>query len=326
MSPSTTDPKNFLAPAAIFATVVAAIVGNAFFVRRAERRNPPRGKFLVVDGVRLHYLDRGSGTPIVFLHGNGATAEDFEINGLLDTFSSRHRVIAFDRPGFGYSKRPRGKIWTASAQAELLAHALRDLKVDRPVLVGHSWGTLVALSMALDHDVKPAALVLLSGYYFPTARFDVIQAAVSAMPVIGDLLNHTIGPLFSWLVTHAVFRKMFAPAPISPRFERQFPLALALRPSQLKATAGDSVLMIPAAASLWRRYKNLDVPVVIVAGSGDRIVTTRRQSQRLHSQLPYSELRTIESVGHMVEHSAPGAVAAAIRRAVDHSGAARSAA
>lgn len=56
--------------------------------------------------MRLHYIDRGAGRPVVLLHGNGATTEDYAISGVLDLAARNHRVIAFDRPGFGHSERP----------------------------------------------------------------------------------------------------------------------------------------------------------------------------------------------------------------------------
>ena len=76
------------------------------------------------------------------------TAEDFEAAGLIDRLSANHRVIAFDRPGFGYSTRPRDRTWTATEQARLIHQALGQLSVEKPIVVGHSWGTLAAASLA----------------------------------------------------------------------------------------------------------------------------------------------------------------------------------
>src|SRR4051794_5828596 len=155
--------------------VGAAVLGGAALVhvalaRRAERRHPPEGKFLTIDGVRLHYIERGTGPVIVLLHGNGAMAEDFVLSGLFDLLAKDYRIIAFDRPGFGYSDRPRRRIWTADAQAAIFHEALLRLDVPRAVVVGHSWGTLVALALALRDQGWAAGLVLLSGYYYPSVR------------------------------------------------------------------------------------------------------------------------------------------------------------
>jgi len=82
---------------------------NYALARRAERRDPAGGEFITVDGVRLHYIERGTGPTIVLLHGNGAMARDFVLSGLFDLLATDHRVIAFDRPGFGFARLSRGR-------------------------------------------------------------------------------------------------------------------------------------------------------------------------------------------------------------------------
>ena len=74
--------------------------------------------------------------------------------------------------------------------------------------------------------------------------------------------------------------------------------------------------MVPGAAGLLRRHGQLQMPIMILAGTGDRIVATRQQSARLHPELPQSEFRAIEGAGHMIEHTAPEEVADAIRWAL----------
>lgn len=83
-----------------------ALAGAALIVNRqaakAERANPPRGSFVTSAGVRLHYVERGQGRPVVFLHGNGMMAEDILISGIFGaTAEHSFRAIAMDRPGFG---------------------------------------------------------------------------------------------------------------------------------------------------------------------------------------------------------------------------------
>src|SRR4029450_1315935 len=75
-------------------------------------RSRPLGRFVEADGVRVHYIARGKGRPVVLIHGNGTMAEDFAICGLMDRLSQRYRVIAIDRPGFGHTERPRHQLGT----------------------------------------------------------------------------------------------------------------------------------------------------------------------------------------------------------------------
>src|SRR4051812_31364094 len=254
----------------------AAILGtmalvNARRARLAERNNPPLGGFLDIDGVRLHYLERGEGPSLVLLHGNGAMLQDFEISGILERLAQRFRVIAVDRPGFGHTNRPRSQSWTPAAQAELVHKALVHLDIKQAIVVGHSWGTLVALSLALDHSTDVRSLVLLSGYYFPTFRGDMLTSLPTAVLIIGDLLSYTVAPLLGRAMRSRVFRKLFAPVAVPPRFQADFPSELSLRPSQLKASAEDTVSMTPSAAALAKRYNELKMPIVIMAGTGDRL-------------------------------------------------------
>ena len=145
--------------------LAASAILNRVLAKKAERRNPPTGRFITVDGVRLHYVERGTGRPLVLLHGNGSMIQDFESSGLVDLAAKKYRVIAFDRPGFGHSDRPRSTVWTPEAQADLLNAALVKMGVSQPLVLGHSWGTLVAVALALNYPRNVRALILASGYY-----------------------------------------------------------------------------------------------------------------------------------------------------------------
>ena len=265
-----------------------------------------------VDGVRLHFVERGEGPAVVLLHGNTVMLQDYIVSGILDAAALRCRVIAFDRPGFGYSERPRNRIWSPVAQAKLIHDALRQLGIERAVVVGHSWGTLVAVALALNHPQSVRSLVLLSGFYFPRFRLDVLLASPPAIPVIGDVLRYTISPILQGLSLPLILRQMFGPPPIPERFKKQFPLSMILRPWQIRATAAEAALMVPAAMKLRHRYRELSMPISIIAGMRDRVVTTERQSARLHAELPSSTFDTVEGAGHMVHHVAPDLVLAAI--------------
>ena len=295
------------------AALGALALANQAAARRAEREHPPRGRFIEVDGVRLHHTDRGAGRPVVLIHGNAVAGDDYDTSGVAERLLGTHRVIVFDRPGFGHSGRPRGRAWTAMQQAELLHKALEQIGVSRPIVVCHSWGAIVALSLAVRHPADTAGLVLLSGYYFWTLRPDVLLVAAGAIPVLGDVLRHTVSPWLGRLLMPLQKRAMFSPAPVTARFRREYSDAMALRPSQIRATSVDGALMIPGALGLRRHYDDLRMPVLIVAGSGDKVVR-KRNSERLHAAIPGSVLHVIEGAGHMVHHSAPRQVVEAIRQ------------
>ena len=298
---------------AMGAALVALALANRGLAKRAERDNPPLGRFLDVDGVRLHYIERGQGSPLVLLHGNGGMIQDFLSSGLVDRAARHHRVIVFDRPGYGYSERPRDRIWTPEAQADLLALALRRLGADRATVLGHSWAGGIALALAHRHPDLVGGLVLEAGYYYPSVRFDVVPMSMPAVPLLGDVLRHTIAPPLSRLLWPLMMRKIFGPQPTPPKFGA-FPREMALRPSQLRASSSETALMIPTAAARPKGHADLDMPVAIIAGVADRMVTTRDQSARLHAEIPHSTFDCLPGTGHMVHHTATGAVLDAIRR------------
>jgi pimeloyl-ACP methyl ester carboxylesterase len=302
------------ATAAVFAgtaTLAALALGNHLAARRAERRHPPQGAFMDVDGVRLHYSDRGEGSPLVLIHGNAVSGDDWNTSGVAELLLREHRVIIFDRPGFGYSERPRRHLWTAAQQADLLHKALRQLGVKRPVIVGHSWGTIVALALAERHQADIAGLVLLSGYYFWTLRPDALLVVAGALPVLGDVLRYTVSPLLGWLQMPLLKWAMFSPARVPTRFQAEYSPAMALRPSQIRATSMDGALMLPGALALRKDYEDLTLPVVIIAGDGDKVVFKRR-SEQLADSIPGSVLQIVKGAGHMVHHLAPRQVAEAV--------------
>ena len=98
---------------------------------------------LILTGIHaylgVHVVERGTGPCVILLHGNGSMVEDFASTGLIDRLAENHRVLAFDRPGFGESDRD-GRTCTPEREADLLAEVMQTLGVQTSVLVGHSWG------------------------------------------------------------------------------------------------------------------------------------------------------------------------------------------
>ena len=307
------SPRGLLTGAALLgAGLTAAWVERR--ARRAQREHPPEGRVLAIDGVRLHVLDRGQGPAVVLIHGNTVTHRDFVASGLVERLARDHRVLAFDRPGYGHSSRPRDRLWTPSAQAALLRAALVELGVERAVVVGHSMGAMVAMALALDHPDAVSRLVLLDGYFFPSARIDALLTAPVALPVLGDVMRYTVTAVSARLLLKRLVEGMFAPEDVPRGYLATLSREMLVRPLQLRANAEDAAFMVPEAAKSSGRHQELRMPVAILAGSDDRVVDRAAHSERLHGELPGSTLRVVAGAGHMVHHSAPEEVVAAIDR------------
>jgi pimeloyl-ACP methyl ester carboxylesterase len=280
--------------------------------RRAERDHPAAGTLLEIDGVRLHVVEQGEGPAVVLIHGNMVSERDFEASGLFDRLARNHRVIAFDRPGFGHSTRPRDRVWTPAAQAKLLHAALVQLGVEQAAVVGHSMGAMVALALALDYPQDVRRLVLLGGYYYPSARIDALLTAPVALPVLGDVMRYTVTAVSARLMLNRLVKAMFAPREVPERFIPALSREMMVRPIQLRANAEDAAFMVPQAKSSSERHHELRMPVSIVAGADDKVIDVEAHSARLHRELVGSTLLVVAGAGHMVHHAAPDDVVAAV--------------
>ncbi len=293
------------AAAAMMAAVVAAKS------RQAEKACRPSGQFITVDGVRLHYIDQGSGEPLLLLHGNGTSVRELELSGLVEQLAQQYRVIAFDRPGHGHSEHLENGS-DPDAQAAALSKALQQLGIQSATVAGHSWGTLAAIALALSHPQQVRRLVLMSGYYFPLPRLDALLMLPSSLPWLGGVLRHTVSPLLGRLAWPLLLRKLFSPAQVTQRFRTGYPAWLALRPAELRTSTREGVRMPQFAERLSMRFRELTMPVTIIAGTGDLQVSPQHHAKRLHAEIPHSQLVLIPGAGHMVHHTATAQVANAI--------------
>jgi pimeloyl-ACP methyl ester carboxylesterase len=288
---------------------------NRFMVKRGEAKYPPNGRFVAVEGVRLHYIGKGSGKPVVFLHGGVLSANDFA--AVVEMAAERgYHALAFDRPGYGHSERPAKEKVTPIVQARLLHGALRELGVEKPVIVGHSWSGTMVLAYALAYPDEISGIVLLGAAMYkegyPAENGDPISTLATA-PVIGSILLHTL--LKSPLLTAAAKKIMaatFAPEPL-PEGYLDEALSLWLRPGQFRANREDILAFPPTSALLSGRYNEIKTPTVIVVGEADPFGTID-QAYRLHKDLPHAVLTMLPGVGHMLPQNHPEAVIDALSK------------
>ncbi len=277
-----------------------------------ERAHPPTGRFVSVGGVGLHYDDRGSGHPLVYLHGAGAMAAELHAGPLGNLLAKRYRVVAIDRPGHGFSGYAP-HLAGPRAQARLLRQALGRLGIERPVLVGHSWGGAMALAYAVEYPGELAGIVNIAGWCYAARQTSIRLMASCALPLIEAT---SAAPFAPGLMSHfgrRTVERIFAPAPVPPEFA-DFPLAMSLRIGQLRANGRDLLALNPDVLRLQRHYRRLDLPVEIMVGTADRIVDPQRHGRRLAAKVPGARLTEIQGAGHMPHHAAPAAVVLAVER------------
>ncbi len=295
--------------------VVAGLVGYTWWIkRRAERTVPPAGRFLELDGGRIHYVDEGSGPAIVLIHGLGAQLLNF-LPDSLRPLRRDYRVIALDRPGSGYSIRAPGRPATLAAQAGTVAAFITALGLRRPLLVGHSFGGAVAMRVALDHPGLVGGLALLAPLTHPyEAMPGMFERMVIPSPLVRFLVSWILVTPMAMRHRDHVMRAMFAPDPPAPDYAVAGGGALNLRPSSFYATSSDlSAMDVADLAAMAARYGGLDMPVGILFGTGDPILDHTLNGVALQGKVPGLELELFEG-GHMIPVAAPERSVAFIRR------------
>ncbi len=169
---------------------------SAYAFSRTVRDHPPRGKFVKAGGVDIHYVEMSPAAPqgaaIVLVHGASGNLGDM-VESLMPELSKTHRVLAFDRPGHGWSGRPdRADITDPAAQAEVLHEALAHLGVTRPVLLGHSWGGAVATAYALKFPDALSGLLVLAGATHVWEGETSWYHKLVRQPVVGEIFLRTL--------------------------------------------------------------------------------------------------------------------------------------
>ena len=280
----------------------------------AEKAVPPAGKFMEVDGNRIHYAEAGEGRPILFIHGLGAQFHQFR-HPLFKRLEGDFHLVALDRPGSGYSVRARGASAGVSEQARVIVHFMEKLGLEKPLVVGHSLGGTVALAMAIEHPDKIAGLALLSPY---TRYSDKTAPAFAPL--------HIARPWRRWFIARTfaiptalktapqVLDFIFGPQTMPPDYAIAGGGMSGLRPSHFYATSTDLVATGEDMPRLQARYGEINAPVGILFGTGDRVLPHRPHGLAMKDKIAGLDLDLLDGIGHMPHFVATDQVEAFIRR------------
>jgi pimeloyl-ACP methyl ester carboxylesterase len=286
-------------------------------VRLIERRWPPRGRFVEVEGARLHLVIRApDGAPrgdVVLIHGASGNSADM-MEALGEPLTRRgFRVVAVDRPGHGWSARGEGRDEaTPARQAALLRAALERVGVHRATVVGHSWGATVAANLAVDHRDFASGLALLAPALLEWPGGVSWYYDLAAAPVVGRVFCELLVTPLGWLGMKGGVASVFAPQAPPPHFIERTGVPLVLRPKAFRANARDVAWLKPFLRAQGPRIAQIATPTVVVTGDSDGVVYTWLHSDGAMGLIKGARRVDLPGVGHSPHHAAPEAVAAAI--------------
>lgn len=292
--------------------------GLALFTRSTARRVeaylPPGGSFVEVGGARLHIRDEGNGPPLLLIHGLAGQMCHYTY-GVMQRLAADFRVVAVDRPGSGYSTRGEATPADLSAQAAVLAALIDKLDLGTPVVVGHSLGGAVALTLALEHPGKIAGLALVAPLtHAPQGVPAAFKALTIASPLARKLFAWTLATPGSIATSQRVLGQVFGPEPVPRDFATRGGGLLSLRPSQFLSASADLQALPLRMPLLEARYGELRLPVRVLYGREDRILDWKANGHALVDKVPGAQLELVDG-GHMLPVTQPELTADFIRQA-----------
>lgn len=265
---------------------------------------PPVGRFITVEGARLHYRDVGEGPPLVLVHGAGAQMRCLTAT-LESRLEDRFRVIALDRPGMGYSRPQAGDELSIARQAEILIAALDALGIDLPILVGHSLGGALSLAMAQKAPERFAGLVLLAPLTRHLETLDEpFRSLVIPNPRTRAALSYTLAAPTALLRGPATMRDVFAPEEPPRWFAIEGGGLLSARPRMFRAMSKEATRSTGEMVGIAAAYPAMKVPVAILYGRGDTVLDPTEQGEWAAAEIPGARFDLVEG-GHMLPVTQP---------------------
>ncbi|MBR6533311.1 MAG: alpha/beta hydrolase [Clostridia bacterium] len=150
--------------------------------------------FLDIDGLKIEYCEEGEGYPVLLLHGWGASFDTYR--GIINTLKNRHRVIALNFPGCGNSDTMKTP-WNLDDYCNLVLKFMKALKIENPIMFGHSHGGRVTIKMVAEGMVNPPKIVLLdSAGLIPKKSFRQ-KARARSFKIIKSILTLPVIKSFS---------------------------------------------------------------------------------------------------------------------------------
>ena len=272
---------------------------------------PPEAAFAEIGDTHVHFIDRSptdpaaaNGRTVVLVHGFGSSTTEW-LGVIPELTAAGFRAVALDLRGHGWSSRPDGD-YSIDAQARLLLDLVARLGIDRFSLVGHSWGSAVALRVALDAGERVDRVALYNGMFFEDQQ--PVLFAWARAPGLGELIYGGIYP--ERQADKLAFAFYDPEAHITEDLVERLAEAMD-RPGTLAAALAGVRAM--DYSGLEAAYPSLRQPVLLLWGREDQ-VTPLEYGERLSNLLADARLVVLPQCGHLPMIEVPVASTAALMR------------
>ena len=279
-----------IATLAVLYGVGTARIARVETVDGAAIAAAPGAGFIQTRSGRVHYLDVGSGPPMLLMHGSGRSIADWQ-QGAVEALSAHHRVIAFDYYGLGFSERNAAFTYGYDLWVQEAVDLMDALNVEHVTVVGHSVGGALACILAADHPSRVDHVVTIgTGMTIEPAQF------LPAIPGVGEIA----------LANATAFGEVY-----SPEHRAQLEAAYRIRGTRAALlTYIRRQMTVDGLRLVFGVFEDVKVPVLHVSGARDRNIPPE-VAQRLTART-HGTFVSIDGAGHNVHIEAPQQLAQAI--------------
>lgn len=259
---------------------------------------------------RMHYLDVGKGSPIVFVHGNPSWS--YEFRHVIRALSDSHRCIAPDHIGFGFSDKPADWSYLPADQADNLAHLLDALDLQDMTLVVGDWGGPLGLSYAIRHPERVKALVITNTWLW-SVKDDWYYQAFSGF--MGGAVGRWLIRRYNFFANMVVRMAFGDKRKLTPAVHQHYLLPLA-NPAERKGNWTFPKQIVGASAwleELWQARGALADKRVLIAWGMKDIAFREKELKTWMAAFPDARVLRFEDAGHFVAEEKPVELVAAMR-------------
>lgn len=264
-------------------------------------------KFVTVQGRKLHYLEAGSGPPVLLLHGWPTNAQLWRES--LGPLSATRRAIALDLPGFGKSDKPIDIRYSFRFFDEVLDGFLSAIGVEKTGLVVHDLGGPIGLHWATKNPGRISDLAILNTLVFPETSWAVKLFVVATfVPFVRSYISSPRG------VQYAMRLGVHDPSKITPEIAALYSDPYEPEPARRALLAAGHGLSPRGMSSIAPGLRGLQCPIRLAYGTRDRILPDVAVTmRRLKEIFPSAELTALEGCGHFLQEDRGSEVAEILR-------------